>query len=90
MRSRKERFITDALEFNVVRAGDYRGDLMVMQHRYFIPRGSYDYTWMFSPAGVELGMIFTDDFNEAQWNAIRDGREYTAPADSSGQAKPPK
>jgi hypothetical protein len=35
-------------------------------------------------------MIFTDDFNEAQWNAIRDGREYTAPADSSGQAKPPK
>jgi len=38
-----------------VSKGQYKGYLIVNQHRYFIGGGSYDWYWLFSPAGKEAG-----------------------------------
>ena len=35
----------------------YRDDVIVRQHRYFVFGGSYDWYWLFSPDGQELGPL---------------------------------
>lgn len=44
----------------VQRAGDYCGNLIVSQHRYFIGGGSYDWHWMFTPEGERVGPVQMD------------------------------
>lgn len=39
----------------------YRDHLVVSQHRYFVFGGSYDWLWLFSPAGEEVGPVGEDD-----------------------------
>lgn len=51
------RFIIPANSVEVVSNGRYEGYLIVMQHRYFIGGGSYDWYWLFSPQGKEEGTL---------------------------------
>lgn len=41
----------------VVLAGQFQGDLVLEQHRYFVQGGSYDNLWLFDPSGKELGLV---------------------------------
>ncbi len=57
---RKERYVLPANDLLVLAdcAGDYRDDLIVQQHRYFVFGGSYDWYWLFDPAGkTEYGPL---------------------------------
>jgi len=44
----------------VVLGGEYQGDLVVEQHRYYAQGGSYDSLWLFSPSGKEIGPVSQD------------------------------
>lgn len=59
----KEHFVCPALEFEVVPSGEYRDDLLVQQHRYFIGGGSYDWFWLLKPDGKEIGPVGEDTEN---------------------------
>lgn len=41
----------------------YRDDLIVSQHRYYVFAGSYDWTWLFTPQGKEVGPVGDEDPN---------------------------
>jgi Tol biopolymer transport system component len=55
--SGKQHLVTNGWLNHVVRAGRYKGDLVVMQHRHFVGSGTYNWYWLFSPDGKELGPI---------------------------------
>ena len=59
----KEHFVCAAAEFEVVTSGEYRDDLLVQQHRYFIGGGSYDWYWLLNPDGKEIGPVGEDTEN---------------------------
>jgi hypothetical protein len=63
----KERFLVAGSAVEVVRAGEYKGCLLVEQHRYFVGGGSYDWWWLFRPNGQEVGPVGedTDNFKAA-------------------------
>jgi len=60
------RFVMGGNDPQVVPAGEYKGDLLVEQHRYFLGGGSYDWYWLFDPDGTEIGPVgeSTDNFRE--------------------------
>ena len=43
----------------------YRDDLIVGQHRYFVFEVSYDWSFLFTPAGQEVGPLGDGDFSSA-------------------------
>jgi hypothetical protein len=51
------RFIQPANELEVITSGEYQGYLALQQHRYFIGGGSYDWYWLFTPDGKEIGPL---------------------------------
>ena len=55
----KERFVVDGALLGVIRDGQYRGYLLVQQHRYRkAPRtGSYDPVYVIRPDGVETMLV---------------------------------
>jgi len=59
----KEHFVCPAAEFEVVPSGEYRDNLLVQQHRYFIGGGSYDWFWLLKPDGREIGPVGEDTEN---------------------------
>lgn len=59
-RSGRERFVVAGHSLTVVPSGPYRGCLVVMQHRYFLGGGSFDWYWLFRPEGKEVGPIGED------------------------------
>ena len=60
------RYVLPGNNPEVVPAGEYQGDLLVEQHRYFLGGGSYDWCWLFKPDGKEVGPVgeSTDNFRE--------------------------
>lgn len=60
-----ERFIEGANSVEVVPRGEYKGDLIISQHRYFLACGSYDWLWLFTPEGKEVGPL-GEDLNKDQ------------------------
>ena len=56
----KERFLVAGSTVEVVRYGEYRDCLLVVQHRYFIGGGTYDWIWLFRPDGKEVGPVGED------------------------------
>lgn len=56
-----ERFLVAGNSLDVVPSGQYAGFLMVSQHRYFLAGGAYDWYWLFSPDGSEVGPIGEDE-----------------------------
>src|SRR3990167_10726298 len=55
------RFITAGNGYHVVTDGKYRGDLIVNQHRYHNQGGSYDWDWLFTPAGKQIKLYRKKD-----------------------------
>ncbi len=41
----------------------YRDDVIVEQHRYFVFGGSYDWSFLFTPAGKEVGPLGDGDYS---------------------------
>lgn len=57
LKSGREHFVVDANSVEVVASGEFRGHLIVQQHRYFLAGGSYDWFWLFTPGGEEVGPV---------------------------------
>ena len=51
------RYVCPGNSLRVVPRGEYAGHLMVEQHRYFVGGGSYDWVWLVTPAGRDVGPI---------------------------------
>ena len=50
-------YITSGALACVVLSGEYQGNLIVEQHRYFIQGGSHDDLWLFTPLGKQIGQV---------------------------------
>ncbi|MCW1926663.1 hypothetical protein OKA05_29210 [Luteolibacter arcticus] len=55
--NRKDRFLMAGNTLRVIHAGKYRDHLLVMQRRYFLGGGSYDWYWLFQADGKEVGPV---------------------------------
>ncbi len=66
LKKKTVRFVLAGNNPLVVPAGEYKGDLLVQQHRYFLGGGSFDWFWLFTPDGKEVGPVgeTTDNFRE--------------------------
>ena len=53
----KQRYLLPANSLAVVTNEEYKSDLILNQHRYFIGGGSYDWYWLFTPEGKEIGPL---------------------------------
>ncbi len=53
----RRRFVAPSNGYEVVPRGRWRGHLVVWQHRYFLAGGSYDWAWLLTPAGEEVGAV---------------------------------
>jgi dipeptidyl aminopeptidase/acylaminoacyl peptidase len=59
----KERYLLPGNDLEVIHSGEYRDHLLVSQHRYFIGGGSYDWFYLFTPQGKEVGPVGEDTEN---------------------------
>ena len=55
--NRKERYLFPGNDVKVVPSGEYKDCLLVLQHRYFVGGGSYDWYWLLRPGGKEVGPV---------------------------------
>jgi hypothetical protein len=53
----KVSYVTSGELACVVLNGQYQGDLVVEQHRYFIQGGSHDDLWLYDPTGKQIGQV---------------------------------
>jgi hypothetical protein len=51
------RYVCPGNSLEVVPRGEYAGHLMVTQHRYFVGGGSYDWYWLVTPDGRDVGPL---------------------------------
>ena len=56
----RERYVIDGSEMKVILSGEYKGDLIFRQHRYFLFGPSYDWIWLYTPEGKEVGPVAED------------------------------
>jgi dipeptidyl aminopeptidase/acylaminoacyl peptidase len=52
-----ERFVCAGNTLEMIPRGRYAGHLIVAQHRYFLSPGTYDWFWLLTPEGREVGPI---------------------------------
>jgi hypothetical protein len=57
LKTKKVTYITNGDLDCIILGGEYQGDLVVQQHRYFVQGGGYDFLWLFNPNGKELGLV---------------------------------
>jgi dipeptidyl aminopeptidase/acylaminoacyl peptidase len=60
-RTGEERYVAPGNSLEVVPRGEYAGHLLVEQHRYFLGGGSYDWVWLLTAGGREVGPVGEDD-----------------------------
>ena len=67
------RFVCAGSVLEVVPNGEYAGDLLVEQHRYFLGGGSYDWFWLMRPDGKEVGVVgeTTEDFKNTYYGSAK-------------------
>ena len=53
----KQRYLLPANSLAVSTDEEDKGNLILNQHRYFIGGGSYDWYWLFTPEGKEIGPL---------------------------------
>jgi hypothetical protein len=58
--TKKVSYVTDGGIACIVLSGQYQGDLVVEQHRYFVQGGSYDNLYLYDPAGRKIGLVAED------------------------------
>jgi len=54
-------FIVSALNFRVVPAGQYRGDLVAQIRKPKLAPGYYEWYWLLTPEGKEVGVVGQDE-----------------------------
>lgn len=64
-----EHFITAANTLKIIDRGDYKGDLIISQHRYFVGGGSYNWYYVFTPEGKEVGPL-GDNLDDVNWDFL--------------------
>lgn len=52
-----EKFLASGNSLEVINRGRYKGNLIVRQHKYFLVGGTYDWLWLISPEGKQIGPI---------------------------------
>ncbi len=65
-----ERFVAAANSLKVLGSGSYKGHLIISQHRYFLGGGSYDWYYVFTPQGKEVGPLGAD-LARVNWDLLR-------------------
>lgn len=55
--TKRTSYVTDGEMSCVVLGGEFQGDLIVEQHRYFIQGGSYDALYLYNPVGKLIGPV---------------------------------
>jgi hypothetical protein len=61
VRTRRTRFVCGGNDvLRIVPGGKYRGHLLTCQHRYFLLGGSYDWLWLLTPEGKDVGPVNRD------------------------------
>lgn len=59
--TRRTRFVCPGNEvLRIVPDGKYRGHLLTCQHRHFLLGGSYDWLWLVTPEGKDVGPVSSD------------------------------
>jgi hypothetical protein len=53
----REQYVLPGNSLDVMPRGEYGGHLLVEQHRYFLSGGAYDWVWLFTPDGREVGPV---------------------------------
>jgi hypothetical protein len=67
-RTKKEHFVVPSNGLTVLsecKDKQYQDDLVVYQHRYFVFGGSYDWAFLFTPQGKEIGSLGEDGLASA-------------------------
>jgi hypothetical protein len=59
----KEQFVASGNSLEVVPRGQYRGRLIVQQHKYFLGGGTYDWFWLLEPDGRDIDPLGEDVSN---------------------------
>ena len=65
-----ERFLIPGNSLEVMRSGEYAGPLLVEQHRYYLAGGSYDWLWLFTADGREVGPVGESEEAEAEFRSL--------------------
>jgi hypothetical protein len=55
------RFVTDGGEYRIIQNGLNKGNLIVNQHRYHDGGGSYNWDWLYTPAGKQIKLYKKED-----------------------------
>ena len=66
------RYVTSGSIACVVGSGQYQGDIIAAQHRYFVQGGSYNPLYLFTPQGKEVGVVALDSGEASKFCAPRD------------------
>ncbi|MBP8924471.1 MAG: PD40 domain-containing protein [Pseudomonadales bacterium] len=82
LQSGRLRFVCPGNSLEIIQEGEYKGNLMVEQHRYFMAGGAYDWLWLIQPDGQTVGAIAPDD--EARSELEKAFRELYVPASLTG------
>jgi hypothetical protein len=61
-----QHFVCPGNSLEVLQNGRYAGHLLVSQHRYFLAGGSYDWLWLLTPTGKEVGPVLDQDASDAE------------------------
>lgn len=55
-----EKFVTSGNTLKIIDRGGYKGYLITSKHKYYVAGGSYDWYWLVSPDGEEIGPLGDD------------------------------
>ena len=55
--TKKQHFVCDGNDLQVVTTGEYKDHVLVSKHKYFVGGGSYDWIWLVAPDGKEIGPV---------------------------------
>ena len=64
--TKKTAYITNGGLVCIVSGGEYQGNLIVQQHRYFVQGGAYDYLYLYDTKGKEIGLVAGDNVTREQ------------------------
>jgi hypothetical protein len=64
----RDQYVASGNDFRVILRGDYAGCLIVRQHRYYPLGGSYDFYWLTSQSGKDLGLVHDADWSKLAAN----------------------
>ncbi len=54
---KNEHYLIPANEFSIIPKGQYKGDIIAWEHRYFEAGGSYNWYWLYLPSGKQIGPL---------------------------------